>query len=358
MVTPSANPQEPCAAGPVIGWDIGGAHVKASLFLNGRIADVCQWPAPLWQGLQHLDAAIEAARMRWPDTFAHARHAATMTAEMTDLFEHREQGVAMLAKHLQQVLGKELRLYAGDAGWVAAGDAHEHWRAIASANWRATAALVAASLEQAILVDIGSTTTDLIPVAAGEILAAPTDSSRLASGALVYLGVVRTPLCALARRVRFRGSRYNVMNEFFATTADVFRLTGELHPEHDQYPSADGADKHSDATRQRLARMIGLDARDASPAEWQRLALNWRSAMSGEIRRNLERVCSAAGIASDAPIVGAGCGMFLAKTLAERLNRPFVPFHSLIGCDSEYAGWADVCAPAVAVAALMAKNTT
>lgn len=358
MVTPSANPQEPFATFPIIAWDIGGAHVKASLLLNGRIADVCQWPAPLWQGLQHFDAAVEAARMRWPDTFAHARHAATMTAEMTDLFEHREQGVVTLAARLQQALGEELRLYAGAAGWVVAGDAHEHWRAIASANWRATAALLATQRDEAVVVDIGSTTTDLIPVRGGQVLAAPTDATRLASGALVYLGVVRTPLCALARNVRFRASRHNVMNEFFATTADVFRLTGELHPEHDQYPSADGADKHGDATRQRLARMIGLDARDASPAEWQRLALNWRSAMSGEIRRNLERVCSAAGIAGNAPIVGAGCGMFLAKTLAERLHRPFIPFHALIGCSSEYADWADVCAPAVAVAALMAKSTT
>lgn len=358
MVTVPANPQNPRTEGAVIGWDIGGAHVKASLLVNGRIADVCQWPTPLWQGLQHLDTAIDAAHTRWPTTFAHARHAATMTAEMTDLFEHREQGVVALAKRLHQALGDTLRLYAGASGWVTADDAAQHWRAIASANWRATAALLATQRDEAVLVDIGSTTTDLIPVSGSQILAAPTDATRLASGALVYLGVVRTPLCALARRVRFRASRHNVMNEFFATTADVFRLTGELNPGHDQYPSADGADKHSDATRQRIARMIGLDARDASPVEWQRLAFNWRSAMSGEIRRNLERVCTAAEVAPNAPIVGAGCGMFLARTLAERLNRPFIPFHALIGCDSECADWVDVCAPAVAVAALMATSTT
>ena len=39
------------------------------------------------------------------------------------------------------------------------------------------------------------------------------------------------------------------MNEFFATTADVYRLTGELDPAHDQHPSADNAPKDLAATR-------------------------------------------------------------------------------------------------------------
>lgn len=358
MVTVAAHQHEPRPPRAVIGWDIGGAHVKASLLLDGRIADVCQWPAPLWQGLQHLDAAIEAARARWPAAFAQALHAATMTAEMTDLFEHREQGVVALATRLRQALGEGLRLFAGAKGWIAPGFAADHWRAIASANWQATAALLASRLQQAILVDIGSTTTDLIPVGGGRVLAEPTDATRLASGALVYVGVVRTPLCALGPRVRFRGRNCNIMNELFATTADVFRLTGELRPEHDQYPSADGAGKDGDATHQRLARMIGLDARDATPREWQRFALTWRRAMTNEIARNLERVCKAADIPADAPIVGAGCGLFLAGALAKRMQRPFMPFHELIGCDADCAEWVDVCAPAVAVAALLEQGQT
>ena len=84
---------EPRRAGAaVLGWDVGGAHVKASLLVDGRIRDVAQWAAPLWLGLTHLDAAIDAARARWPG-FEQARHAVTMTAEMTDLFPDREAGV-------------------------------------------------------------------------------------------------------------------------------------------------------------------------------------------------------------------------------------------------------------------------
>ena len=82
--------------------------------------------------------------------------------------------------------------------------------------------------------DIGSTTTDLIAFKDARVLShSRTDAQRLATGELVYQGVVRTPLCALAQRIDWRGTPHNVMNEFFATTADVYRLTGELDPAHD-----------------------------------------------------------------------------------------------------------------------------
>ncbi len=333
-----------------IGWDIGGAHVKACLVEDGRIRDIAQWAAPLWQGLAHLDAALAAARARWPG-LDDARHAITMTAEMTDLFPHREAGVLALAAHLEAAIGPAIRLYAGSAGWVAPAAASEHWAEIASANWLATARLVARRRPDAVLVDIGSTTSDLIPVVAGRPRpAGRSDAARLASGELVYLGVVRTPLCALAQRIVFEGRCTNVMNEFFATTADVFRLTGELDAAHDQYAAADNGAKDLAASCERLARMIGRDARDGEVRQWRALAGDWRLAMLSEIGRNLSRVVGQAGLDAHAPVVGAGAGLFLARSLAERCNRPFVPFHALVDAAPECANWADVCAPSAAVA--------
>ena len=61
----------------VIGWDIGGAHVKACLLQNGQVLDVAQWGCPLWQGLDHLTRALQAAEVRWPGLGA-AQHAVTM----------------------------------------------------------------------------------------------------------------------------------------------------------------------------------------------------------------------------------------------------------------------------------------
>jgi (4-(4-[2-(gamma-L-glutamylamino)ethyl]phenoxymethyl)furan-2-yl)methanamine synthase len=348
---------DPCAAlgDCFVGWDIGGAHVKASLLVDGRLRDVAQWAAPLWQGLSHLDAAVDAARQRWSG-LDRAGHGVTMTAEMTDLFADREAGVLALAGHLNARLGPATRFFAGPTDWPAQAGVAARWRAIASANWLATAHLIGAHWPDALLVDIGSTTTDLIPIRAGQPRpTGRTDAERLAAGELVYLGVVRTPLCALARQIGFAGRQFNVMNEFFASTADVFRLSGELDPAHDQHPAADGGEKSAAASRRRLARMIGMDARDAAPADWRAFANGWRQAMLDEIDTHLTRVAQAAGLPAGAPLVGAGSGLFLVHELAARAGRPCVPFHSLASADASQADWADTCAPSVAVALLLER---
>lgn len=344
----------------VIGWDIGGAHIKAARIEAGRARDIVQWPCPLWQGLGQVDSVLAAAIQRWPD-YAEADHAVTMTGEMADLFEHREAGVAMLARRFTDCFGERVAFYAGTAGWHRQDAVAAHWTQIASANWLATAQWVASRIPDAVLVDIGSTTTDFIPMLDGKIIASGADDAgRLRSGELVYHGVVRTPLCALAQRIRFRGEPYNVMNECFATTADVYRLTGSLNPQHDQYPAADGGNKDHMATCQRLARMIGHDARDAPVAEWRHFAQQWRNAQQAHLSANLARVLGRIGLAHSVVLVAAGCGAFLVDELAAPFGRDVVRFETLLDIDTDIssaaAGWARVCAPSVAVGTLLAET--
>ncbi|MFT3666130.1 hydantoinase/oxoprolinase family protein [Piscinibacter sp.] len=343
----------------VIGWDIGGAHVKAARWQGGAIVDAVQWPCPLWQGMDRLDAALDAARARWPDLAAQAQ-AVTMTGEMVDLFEHREQGVARIAARLAEALPAP-RFFAG-TGWPAAHEAAAHWQRIASANWLATARHAARALpaDDGLLLDIGSTTTDLVALRRGHVLGENgTDAQRLASGELVYLGVVRTPLCALARRIAWRGRPHNVMNEFFATTADVYRLSGELDPEHDQHPSADNAPKDAHHTRARLARMIGLDERDGSAAQWAEFAAAWRAAQLAEWHEQLRRVIALHDLRPGATLVAAGCGAFLAGELLPpgwRLAHYADAVARVAGGDAALRRWVQVGAPAAAVASLYAER--
>ena len=349
------------ASGPegrshVVGWDVGGAHVKACLLEAGRVFDVAQWPCPLWKGMAHLDEAIAAALARWPLVLDETtRHVATMTGEMADLFVDREQGVVRIAATLAESLGPSLRLYAGAARFVPPHEAARHWSAIASANWQATAAVLAPRVGDALLLDIGSTTTDVIALRDGRVAARGLDDARrLATGELVYQGVVRTPLCALGARVMFEGEPVNVMNEFFATTADVYRTTGELDPAHDQDDTADGNGKDLPATSRRLARMIGRDARDRPQPAWQALAQAWRTLQVVDIESQVARVAQASGLGDGAGVVGTGCGAFLAAAIAGRAGRRFDRFSDVMldARDAVLAGWVDVCAPAVAVAAL------
>ena len=345
----------------LIGWDIGGAHVKACRMERGEVVAVAQWSCPLWQGIEHLRQALAQAAARWPD-LEHAAHAVTMTGEMVDRFEHREDGVRSIAGSFAERFAAA-RFYAGDAGWCRANDAARLWPQIASANWLACVRHCAQVLQRdsGVLVDIGSTTTDMIAFHRGNASThSRSDAQRLASGELVYQGVVRTPLCALAQRVDWRGQRLNVMNEWFATTADVYRLTGELDPAHDQQPSADQASKDAAHTRARLARMIGLDARDADASEWLAFARGWRELQLRELRGQLDRVLDAQPREASRLLVAAGCGAFLVGELLPPHARCFDYGRDVARiaprASADTASWASVCAPSVAVAALFHRE--
>jgi (4-(4-[2-(gamma-L-glutamylamino)ethyl]phenoxymethyl)furan-2-yl)methanamine synthase len=343
----------------VFGWDVGGAHVKVCRRVDGAVREVVQWPCPLWQGLEHLQRVLDAATSRWPGLSA-ARHAATMTGEMTDLFEDRRDGALRIAGVLAGTLGAP-RYFAGDAGWCGADALTTLWPQVASANWLAAARHCARVLGDTpgVFVDIGSTTTDFIAFAHGGVpTRSRSDAERLARGELVYHGVVRTPLCALARRIGWRGERLNVMNEFFATTADIYRLTGELDPAHDQHPSADGKPKDAPHTRARLARMIGLDARDGSDDEWLAFARAWRAEQLAEWRGQLDRVIAGAPPQAGRLLVAAGCGALIVPALADGAARVLDYGRDIPGITQpDVAVWASVCAPSVAVAALLDEET-
>jgi len=356
----------PETAQPLVGWDIGGAHVKACVLSQGEVLDVAQWACPLWQGMDQLQQVLQAAQTRWPQ-LAGMRHAVTMTGEMVDLFAHREEGVQRIAAALAEVLPAPL-FFAGDAGWCSAAGLAPHWASVASANWLATARHAALWVGDGVLLDIGSTTTDIIAFQDGQVLTTSrSDVQRLATGELVYQGVVRTPLCALAHRIPWRGVRLNVMNEYFATVADVYRLTGELNPAHDLYPPADNGAKDLPATRSRLAHMIGLDARDGDEAEWLAFAQHWREAQVQELAGQLQRVMATHRMGSSAVIVSAGCGDFLASDVAAAAGAGQPGGQAVLAYGrqiariapqartprAEVAAWAQVCAPCVAVASLL-----
>ncbi|MGH6856290.1 MAG: hydantoinase/oxoprolinase family protein, partial [Methylocella sp.] len=171
----------------IIGWDVGGAHLKAARAENGIITQAVQIPCPLWLGLGELDRAFadaEAAIGRAP------LNAITMTGELCDAFATRAEGVVGLAANMVRLLGSGRAVfYAGRSGFVGEREIAGHVIEIASANWHASAALTGARTHAALFIDMGSTTTDIIRVADGRPASLGyTDAERLAHGELVYSG--------------------------------------------------------------------------------------------------------------------------------------------------------------------------
>jgi probable H4MPT-linked C1 transfer pathway protein len=331
----------------VIGWDIGGAHLKAARVKNGCVEAVVQAATPLWLGLGSLEAAFDTIRAQLGRA---DHHVLTMTGELCDAFPSRREGVAGLAGIAANHLAPSTpSIYAGHVGFVELGEAAQHASDIASANWHASAALIALRLQDALFIDIGSTTADLIPIVAGRVAAVGySDAERLSSGELLYTGITRSFVMALASRAPFRGAWTPLMNEYFASSADVYRILGDLPDGADKMPTADGREKTVEASRARLARMVGREADEGAEAEWVGLAAWFAEAQIRQIADAAWLRLSRNDVAVRAPVIAAGVGESLAAEVAQRLRRPCVKFSSLIAAPVE----ASHSAPAVAVALL------
>ncbi len=336
-----------------LGWDVGGAHVKLAAFgADGRLKAVRIAACPVWKGADHLAGAVRELRSEFgPD----ATSAVTMTAEVADLWPDRHAGVVGTAALLMRELGgAPLALFAGPEGFVAPEQAAAHADTIGSANWYATAAVLAHLLPDGILMDIGSTTADLIPFGSGRVAARGfTDAERLASNELIYTGAVRTPVMALAAEAPFGGRWLPLMAEHYATTADVHRLAGDLPEGADLHPSADGGPKTEEASARRLLRMVGHDLTPATLPKAKALARHLAEAQTARLGRALD--CVASGLETEpGMIVGAGVGRFIAARLAERRSLAYLDLADVLTDDPALAGQAADCAPAVAVGLLAA----
>ncbi|MBN9244373.1 MAG: hypothetical protein J0I98_16425 [Mesorhizobium sp.] len=333
----------------VVGFDVGGAHLKVARAEAGRIVAAQTFATPLWQGLGSLVAALDTAAALHADA---GGHAFTMTGELSDVFASREEGVAgllsVIARHFPE---NGTRIYAGRSGFVGFAQAGRLAADIASANWHATASLVARRAGDALFVDMGSTTTDILAAKAGALANdGYTDAERLLSGELVYTGFTRTFLFGVASSAPVRGRMTPLMNEYFASMADAHRILGLLDEKDDKHATADGKEKTVAGSIARLARMVGRDGAELTPEEWRGVA-GWFSERQLRTVHDAA-VLVAAKLPADAPVVGAGTGRRQIVRLAERMRRRFIDFADLIPADDAVREEASSAAPACAVALL------
>ena len=340
---------------PIIGWDIGGAHLKAVLLdANNNVLNIKQLPCPLWRGLHELDSALQNMLKAFRVQAYETSHAITMTGELVDLFANRHEGVMAISSLSAKLLGKETLFYAANRDFVCYEDVKRFTNDIASANWYASASRLAMYVKDALLIDIGSTTTDIIPIENGAVATdALSDAARLQNDMLVYTGVVRTPIMALAQKLPFEGVETNIAAEYFATMADVYRLTGDLEVTADLAETADGKGKTDLESARRLARMIGHDVENYSLDAWESFASTCKTLQMKQIKSALLKHLKPGMV-----IIGAGAGSFLAEAIAHELKHAYQPLSIAlsvpINLSQQYD--LDVCLPAYAVALLAKKQ--
>jgi probable H4MPT-linked C1 transfer pathway protein len=356
-----------------IGWDVGGAHLKAALLdSNGGLLQVLQVTCPLWRGLPQLDDAIDQVLNHFE--VETALHAITMTGELVDIFANREVGVNAISTLMDAKLNGVKLFYCGartvadSSCFLSLSEVSQSWQSIASANWFASACFSAHQLQTlknsnyALLVDIGSTTTDFIALINGHPTCLGfTDATRMQFEELVYTGVIRTPLMSIAQKISFNLGVTSVAAEFFATSGDVYRLTGDLLVADDMAETADGKDKSMHSSARRIARMVGHDVEDADMITWNQLAQSFKDKQIERLTEvtmlHLDRIAKTNN-GQEISIIGAGVGRFLAKQIAENMHLTYSDVSILFNCNIESAqeSNASVCLPAYAIACLVYQH--
>lgn len=318
----------------VVGVDVGGANLK---YASDRGSSWSRSFA-LWRTPDRLGEALAEDLLRFG---AVDRLAVTMTGELADCFVDRANGVARITNAVLAAANRcdigDVRFYGVDGRFHTAAEAVESVDLIAAANWHALANYVAADLaDDALLVDIGSTTTDLIPIANGQVAtAARTDYDRLSEGSLVYIGCRRTPVCALIRQLRFGGRDVPVMNEVFSTTDDVRLLMGTQPPDTSDCDTADGRPRTPEDAAGRLARMIGLDRRAVSVAEARELAEQVTVEIRGRIGSAMRGL--GGGVRSQVVLSGHGQDLIELPESCRRINLATHLGSELSRCGPAYA---------------------
>lgn len=317
----------------ILGIDIGGANTKAASD-DGRIVELHY--IPLWKNTRLPEVLLDISRRLKPE-----KAAVVITGELADCFPDKEAGISYIVDAVNSAF--EDAYFLDSSGAFTKNKKRE----LAAANWAASALLAGRDYRDCIFVDIGSTTTDIIPVREGIPLAAKTDFERLKTGELVYTGVLRTSMAAILDAVKLGGVACRISSELFAVTADAYLVLGLISEKEYTCDTPDGAGKSLSDAKRRLARVVCADLSEINEGELVSIAQQVMEKQVKEIKDALHEVSSRHGIRS---IVACGLGEFLAERAAGELG-----FHIVL-LSEKYGKEISRVFPAYAAARLLSRR--
>jgi len=336
---------EPARSPTVLALDIGGANLKAA-FLVATSAGCFQLSVrtrflPLWKfGKEALNEGLNWVKsdMR----FARGIDAVsiTMTAELCDVFSSRREGVLHVLDCVDSAFPDVPRYALDVEGKLSSIEmARRYPLRLAAANWVATGRLASRFEKDCLVIDVGSTTTSIIPVADGRVAArGRNDMEKLVLGELAYSGALRTNVIAITNRIEIGGKILPCSAEYFANTGDVYLILGKISEEDYTTETADGRGKTRREALARLSRIVCADLETLSESEIVGMAefihrkqVSDIGAAVASVKRSLPR--------QDIPALLAGVGRHLIGEPAARIAgfSRLVDLGTLIGEDGANA---------------------
>ncbi|MBN2110516.1 MAG: H4MPT-linked C1 transfer pathway protein [Methanosarcinaceae archaeon] len=290
----------------IIGIDIGGANTKLAS-ADGEIIELHY--IPLWKDTRLQTALEDMAEEHRPDGVG-----VVMTGELADCFEDKEAGIRFIMGAVENAFNCDIRYVDIEGQFY---DGSGDLRKLAAANWAASANLIGAEIGDCIFVDIGSTTSDIIPIKNGKHIAGISDFSRLVRSELVYSGILRTNVACLLDTLDMAAGKCRVSSELFATTGDAYLVLNDIEEDTFTCDTADGAGKSKTDAMRRLARVICADIMEVSPEDIYHIAEQVRDKQVSVLTEAISVVAQRNELDR---IVSAGLGEFLIRDAAEKLG--------------------------------------
>lgn len=246
------------------GLDIGGANTKTAFVSTNHdtLKQTKVWVEyfPVWKNPQKLADTLSRIRNRLTSDKLDVV-GVTMTAELSDAFQTKEEGVRQVLASVAKVFA-DTRVFVLDveASLRSMDEALSEPLKVAAANWAATGWMVAQLVNNCVVIDVGSTSTSIIPITEGKIVAnGKTDLEKLMNGELVYTGALRTNVAAIVHGIPLRGGFARVASELFAQSGDINLVLGNITPAEYKGETADGRGKSWLESLARLARIVCAD---------------------------------------------------------------------------------------------------
>ena len=342
----------------VIGYDVGGANTKA-VWMHTENGSVTLRSAsqyfPVWKEPEKLDCVFLELKERL-DVGSLDAIGITMTAELSDAYKTKREGVHHILNCLKEAFpATPLYVLDSNADLVSIQQAKQNPLSVASANWAATGWLISKKVKNSIVIDVGSTSTSIIPVLEGKLVArGKTDLDKLICGELIYTGSLRTNVATIVQKIAIRGSVAGLSSELFATSGDIHLLLGHISSTDFTSETADGRGKSIKEAMARLSRIICADIDMLTRKEIIDLAEFIYQKQLFQIRSGLTKVYEYLESKTNDEIVIVVTGLgydFLARKAAEQMG-----VNEIISIDVLFSKEAVLATPAVGVACLTANK--
>ncbi len=268
----------------ILGLDIGGANTKAALvqFRSSEILESFSLIEyfPFWEKTLNdipnmFKRIVENLIIQNNLKLKNINFISiTITAELSDAFQTKREGIFTILNALEQVFDKEKMFFINNKNeFINFNQVKPYPISIGAANWVSTSLFLCKFVSNCILIDAGSTTIDMVPILNSVPLpVGRNDIERLINRELIYTGGLRATIPSITHFVPYKNKMIRISFEKFALVSDVHRILNNISETEYINDTADNRSISLDDCYARLARVLCMDLESISTEELDLIA--------------------------------------------------------------------------------------